>query len=100
MSIKDILVCADPSPASNERLDLAFGLAHRHEAFLIGIVPEDGAAVGQRFETMLQQDRLQGEWHMAIGPAASYVARRAQAADLVVLRQCIPDHPDCTPQRT
>ena len=47
MSIRDILVYADPSPASGERLDLAFRLAHRFGAYLIGVVPEDAAAVGE-----------------------------------------------------
>jgi nucleotide-binding universal stress UspA family protein len=91
MSITDILVYADPSPASWERLDLAFRLAHRFEAFLMGVVPEDGATVGEKFETMLQQEALQGDWQMAIGLSASFVARRAQAADLVILGQRIPD---------
>jgi nucleotide-binding universal stress UspA family protein len=92
MSIRDILVYADPSPASGERLDLAFRLAHRFGAYLIGVVPEDAAAVGDRFATMLRQEALQGDWQMAIGLAASWVTRRAQAADLVVLGQRIPDH--------
>ena len=82
MSISDILVYADPSPASGERLDLAFRLAHRFGAYLIGVVPEDAAAVGDRFAKMLRQEALQGEWQMAIGLAASWVTRRAQAADL------------------
>ena len=71
MSIRDILVYADPSPASGERLDLAFRLAHRFGAYLIGVVPEDAAAVGDRFATMLRQEALQGDWQMAIGLAAS-----------------------------
>ena len=41
---------------------------------------------------MLRQEALQGDWQMAIGLSASYVARRAQAADLVILGQRIPDH--------
>ena len=92
MSVSDILVYADPSPSSGERLDFAFRLAHRFGAYLIGVVPEDAAAVGDRFATMLQQEALQGDWQMAIGLAASYVARQAQAADLVILGQRIPDH--------
>jgi nucleotide-binding universal stress UspA family protein len=92
MSITDILVYADPSPASGERLDVALRLAHRFESYLIGVVPEDAAAVGERFVKMLLQDGLQGEWHMAIGLAASYVTRRAQSADLVVLGQRVPGH--------
>jgi nucleotide-binding universal stress UspA family protein len=90
MSISDILVYADLSPASGERVDLAFRLAHRFGAYLIGVVPEDAAAVGDRFATMLRQEALQGDWQMAIGLAASWVTRRAQAADLVVLGQRLP----------
>ncbi len=92
MSISDILVYADPSPASGERLELAFRLAHRFGAYLIGVVPEDAAAVGDRFAKMLRQEALQGEWQMAIGLAASWVTRRAKAADLVILGQRIPDY--------
>ncbi len=91
MSIADILVYADPSPASGERLDLAFRLAHKLGAYLIGVVPEDEAPVGERFETMLRQEALQGDWQMAIGLSASFVTRRAHAADLVILGQRIPD---------
>src|SRR5882762_8607299 len=92
MSISDILVYADPSPASGEHLDLAFRLAHRFGAYLIGVVPEDATALGDRFAKMLRQEALQGDWQMAIGLAASWVTRRAQAADLVVLGQRVPDH--------
>jgi nucleotide-binding universal stress UspA family protein len=92
MSISDILVYADPSPASGERLDLAFRLARRFRAYLLGVVPEDATAVGDRFATMLRQEALEGDWQAAIGLAASWVTRRAQAADLVVLGQRVPDH--------
>ena len=92
MSITDIVVYADPPPASGERLDLAFRLAHRFGAYLIGVVPEDATALGDRFATMLRQEALQGDWQMAIGLAASWVTRRAQAADLVILGQHVPDH--------
>src|SRR5205085_9529002 len=81
MSISDILVYVDPSPASGERLDLAFHLAHRFGAYLIGVVPEDAAAVGDRFGRMLRQQALQGDWQMAIGLAAAGVTRRAHAAE-------------------
>jgi nucleotide-binding universal stress UspA family protein len=91
MSIKDILVYADTSPACGERLDLTCRLAHRFGAYLIGVCHEEAAAtVGERFSAMLQQEALPGEWHAAVGLAASYVARRAQAADFVVLAQSVP----------
>jgi len=41
MAISDILVYADPTASSAERLDIAFRLAHRFDAYLIGVVPED-----------------------------------------------------------
>ena len=53
MAIRDILVYADPTSTSAERLDLAFRLARRFDAYLIGVVPEDAAAVGERFEKTL-----------------------------------------------
>ena len=91
MSIKDILVYVDTSPACAERLDLTFRLAHRFGAYLVGVCPEEAAeTVGERFAIMLRQEELPGEWHAAIGLAASYVARHAQASDLVVLGQGVP----------
>src|ERR1700719_2004276 len=92
MTVADILVYADPSAASAERLDLAFRLAHRLDAYLIGVVPEDAAAVGERFERMLSNEALLGEWHMAIGLTEPFVTRWAHCADLVILGQRIPDH--------
>jgi hypothetical protein len=47
MAISDILVYADPTAISAERLDIAFRLAHRFEAYLIGVVPEDATAVAK-----------------------------------------------------
>jgi nucleotide-binding universal stress UspA family protein len=92
MAISDILVYADPSATSAERLDLAFRLAHRFEAYLIGVVPEDAAAVGERFEKMLLNEAILGEWHMAIGLTEPFVTRWAHCADLVIFGQRIPDH--------
>ena len=92
MAIRDILVYADPSAASAERLDLAFRLAHRFEAYLIGVVPEDAVTVGERFQKMLLNEAVPGEWHMSIGLTEPYVTRRAHCADLVVLGQRIPDY--------
>src|ERR1700730_16909792 len=92
MAIRDILVYADPTAASAERLDLAFRLAHRFEAYLIGVVPEDAVTVGERFQKMLLNEAVPGEWHMSIGLTEPYVTRRAHCADLVVLGQRIPDY--------
>jgi nucleotide-binding universal stress UspA family protein len=92
MAIRDILVYADTSTASAERLDLAFRLAHRFEAYLIGVVPEDAVTVGERLQKMLLNEAVLGEWHMAIGLTEPYVTWRAHCADLVILGQRIPDH--------
>jgi len=92
MAISDILVYADPTAISAERLDIAFRLAHRFEAYLIGVVPEDATAVGEKFQKMLLNESLLGEWHMAIGLTESVMTRWAHCADLVILGQRIPDH--------
>jgi len=92
MAISDILVYADPTAPSAERLDIAFRLARRVEAYLIGVVPEDAAAVGERFEKMLLNASLLGEWHMAIGLTEPFVTRWAHCADLVILGQRLPGH--------
>jgi len=92
MAISDILVYADPTAPSAERLDIAFRLARRVEAYLIGVVPEDAAAVGERFEKMLLNESLLGEWHMAIGLTEPFVTRWAHCADLVILGQRLPGH--------
>jgi len=92
MGISDILVYVDQTASSAERLDIAFRLAHRFEAYLIGVVPEDAAAVGERLEKMLLNEAILGEWHMAIGLTEPFVTRWAHCADLVILGQRIPDH--------
>ena len=92
MAISDILVYADPTATSAERLDIAFRLAHRFEAYLIGVVPEDAVTVGERFEKTLLNESLLGKWHMAIGLTEPFVTRWAHCTDLVILGQRIPDH--------
>jgi nucleotide-binding universal stress UspA family protein len=93
MPIADILVYADPTPASVGRVDLALHLAHRFESYLIGVVPEDAAAVGEAFEKLLGNEAVPGEWHMAIGLTEPFVTHRAQCADLVIIGQQIAGHP-------
>lgn len=92
MALTDMLVYADTSPACAERLDLACRLAHRFEAYMIAVCPEEDAAAGERFAKMLRQENLDGEWELAVGLPAPYVTRRAQAVDLVILGQRTPDH--------
>jgi len=97
MSVKDILVHVDTSLPSDSRLWLADQLASRFNAYLIGVgVDEDApclAAAKEKFTKLLQRDGLQGEWHMAMGGGAGYVARWARDADLVILGQPDPAHP-------
>jgi nucleotide-binding universal stress UspA family protein len=92
MTISDILVYADPTASSVERLNTAIRLAHRFDAYLIGVVPEEAAKVGESFEKLLLNESLLGEWHMAIGLTEPFVTRWAHCADLVILGQRIPDH--------
>lgn len=92
MAVNDLLVYADPTASSAERLDIAIRLAHRFEAYVIGVVPEDAAPVGERFEKILLNEALLGEWHMAIGLTEPFVTRWAHCADLVILGQRVSDH--------
>ena len=92
MAVSDLLVYADPTATSVERLDIAIRLAHRFEAYVIGVVPEDAAPVGERFEKLLLNEALPGEWHMAIGLTEPFVTRWAHCADLVILGQRVSDH--------
>ena len=64
MFLTDMLVYADTSPACVERLDLACRLAHRFEAYLVAVCPEDAVAVGERFAKMLRQENstANGSW--------------------------------------
>lgn len=91
MTITDMLVYADASPASVERVDLACRLASRFDAYLIAVCPEEAVAVGERFDKMLRQQNLVGQWEMAVGLPAYHVTRRSQGVDLVVLGQRLPD---------
>lgn len=128
MAIRDILVHLDAAPAAAARLDLAAAVARRHGARLTGLVVIDialppiatpdggGAALGPlldamrrdalaeaegirtRFEDTLSRIGVQGEWRMAEGLSAEFVARHARTADLVVLGQ--PDPEAGTPNAT
>jgi nucleotide-binding universal stress UspA family protein len=92
MAISDILVYLDPTATSAERLDIALRLAHRFDGYLIGVVPEDAAAVGEKFEKVLLNEQILGEWHMSIGLTEPFVTRWSHCADLVILGQRVPDH--------
>lgn len=118
MSIKDILVHVDHSPAFEERIRLTLRLAKRFGAFVTGIFilpspamlipPDSGAAAlavanflaeleqdatttGQEFLSRLRSEGLDGAWHQAQGAAAYNIARRARTVDLVILSQRDPN---------
>lgn len=93
MSIKDILVHVDMSPAGETRVRFAAELAHQFGAYVTGVALEEAAACQEAFEAMLRTNDLQGEWHTAIGSVAPYVTQRARTADLVILGQRAPEHP-------
>lgn len=121
MPVKDILLHLDSSPAYDARLRLTLRLASRLEARVVGIVilpepdavalaesaeaavalaaalaelEEEAADIGQKFMMVLDRHGLEGEWRRARGPTATLLARHGQAADLVVLSQRDPDHPE------
>jgi len=91
MALTDMLVYADKSPACLERLDLTFRLAQRFTSYLVAVCPEEAVDIGERFAKMLRQQSLQGEWQVAIGLPTSFVTRRSQAVDIVILGQRNPD---------
>ncbi|MEA2740013.1 MAG: hypothetical protein QOH05_3320 [Acetobacteraceae bacterium] len=120
MSIKDILVHVDSSPACEERVRLTIQLANRSGAFVTGVFvlpspammipPDSGAAAvtvatylteledaasatGREFLDRLHSYGLEGDWHLEHGAAAFNITRRARTMDLVVLGQHDPDYP-------
>jgi nucleotide-binding universal stress UspA family protein len=120
VSIKDILVHVDTSPACAERVRLTMYLAHRFGAFVTGVFvlpspamlipPDSGTAAltiatylaeleqaaaetGREFLDSLHGDGLEGTWHLEHGQAAFNITRRARPMDLVVLGQHNPDLP-------
>lgn len=107
MTVRDILVHVDTTPACDARLQFAGHLARRFNAYLIGayvhpppsLAPEvidykeRAVAAQSLFEALLEHYDLRGEWHIAVGPAAPLLARKASAADVVVVGQNDPDNP-------
>jgi nucleotide-binding universal stress UspA family protein len=119
VTIKTILVHVDTSPTSSARLAFAVELSKRFGAALIGIfilpsrelleLTTSGVALAlaynsaelecevaareREFREFLSDQHLDGEWRAARGLAAPCIARRARAADLVIIGQRDPEHP-------
>jgi len=93
MTVKDILVHLDTLEASNVRLRLAARLADRFNGYVTGVGLEEAVLMEEKFTTLVRRGDLRGEWQTVIGLAATFVTRRARAADLIILGQHAPDHP-------
>ena len=120
MSIKDILVQADLTPASEPRIVLAVQVARRFAARLTGLCvlppvrlltpPEDSTVVvevtadlatlkaqaaddGARFAAMLDREGLQGAWLVEAENAFLQLQHHALISDLVILGQHDPNEP-------
>lgn len=120
MSVKDILVQADMTPASDARVALAVRLARRFRARLVGLCvlpsfhflapPEDGttiaeivadiailkqqaATAGEAFRQRLDNEGLPGDWHVVAENPLDHLEQQARISDLVVLGQYDPDEP-------
>ena len=101
MSMKNILVHVDLSPGCPQWLRLAADLAHRLKANLIGTGLSDGdleevdegvaGATEERFQALLRETRLPGEWRPTDGLEETFICRQAQTADLVIVGQRDPD---------
>ena len=110
MSLKDILVHIDSSPAATARLALAAALAQRHGAHLIGLQvtdpSDDGSVRGSAAGTAEAAEALFSRLTAAAGLSAEFrsltaapgttagivkaLIRQAHASDLVVVSQSRP----------
>ena len=118
MAYKDILVVLDDTAECEARVDVALGLAQRHEAHLMGLmviepthIPayamsgfppevmearrrmEDEARtrVRRKFERQAGASAVPYEWHTADGDAVTTVSLFSRHADLAVIAQENPD---------
>jgi len=118
VTIKDILVHVDTSPACSARVVLAAALAHRFGAALTGIfilpsreflelmandaaitlalnltdLERAAAKLEDEFWNLLRRRGLTGEWYAAHDVAAPCIIGRGRTADLVILGQRDPEH--------
>lgn len=109
MAIKDLVVSIDPFRPGRRRLELAFSLARRFGAYLVGyyvgptvgeLANADGdtasaesvaAAMQQQFEQDLKDAGLAGRWLLSGEPPATDIADEIAAVDLAVLGLGNPD---------
>jgi len=110
MPIKDIVVSVDPSHTGRQRLEVAFRLAQRFGAHLLGyyvaptigkyvtaadgktVSAEDVAAGAERqFEEDLRRYRLEGRWLLSGEPVVEDIADEIRTADLAILGLGNPD---------
>jgi nucleotide-binding universal stress UspA family protein len=88
VTLTSILLYVDANPASDTRIDLAFRLAQRCDAYVAAAgLEEVVAGPGERFNQLLRQEQLQGEWQTIIGLPVAYLTRHACAYDLVIVGQ-------------
>ncbi|MBZ0230297.1 MAG: universal stress protein [Bauldia sp.] len=115
MKFGDILVCIDASPTGRKRRDLAFALAGRSGARVIGYyVPHEGIppndprksrqgeeadAAALDFDRCAQSNSLEGQWILGgKSRGVADIVDYSRCADLVVVGLGPPDDPDSDPQ--
>ena len=110
MAIKDLVVTIDPSRPGKQRLELAFRLAQRFRANLIGyyVAPTIGEyvtgaersttsaeemadAMEHRFEQDLKLHGLAGAWFLSGDPVVADFVDRIRTVDLAILGLGNPD---------
>ena len=88
MNLTSILVYIDTTPACDIRMDLAFRFARRCDAYVTGAGLEEAmVGPGDRFDRLLRQEQVSGEWQTIVGLPVSHLTRYACANDLVVVGQ-------------
>jgi nucleotide-binding universal stress UspA family protein len=97
MNLTSILVYIDTTPACDIRMDFAFRLARRCDAHVTGAGLEEAVVgPGDRFDRLLREEQVSGEWQTIIGLPESYLTRYACAYDLVIVGQRDDDDGDPT----
>jgi nucleotide-binding universal stress UspA family protein len=117
MGYKTILVHVDPAPSRRARLDLAFALAEKYDAHLVGcfalaalVVPPVPEGAPALLETLMDQRRAaaeraaaefhdkmkkeqysaKSEWHASVDDGFLEIKNRANYADLLIAGQPEP----------